>query len=126
PLICFVHPPRHCQGCRNMEKRLKKDLVDEFCIDQKGQETSINSSSSIFATARGLEHRAKLDCHEQLLIFVSNLEASCIETVETGKMRKDLSLLFHEPKSEVGAEADDDRVQFSFLFSKSRTRTSQS
>ncbi|KAI3997664.1 hypothetical protein MKX01_040637, partial [Papaver californicum] len=41
---------------------------------------------------------AKLDHHEKLLDFVSKLEAACIETVETGKMTKDLALLSHGPK----------------------------
>ncbi|XP_026405006.1 isocitrate dehydrogenase [NADP]-like isoform X2 [Papaver somniferum] len=73
-------------------------VTRHFRLHQKGQETSTNSIASIFAWTRGLEHRAKLDHHEKLLDFVSKLEAACIETVETGKMTKDLALLSHGPK----------------------------
>ncbi|KAL9263232.1 Isocitrate dehydrogenase [NADP], chloroplastic/mitochondrial-like protein [Drosera capensis] len=65
---------------------------------QKGQETSTNSIASIFASSRGLEHRGKLDGNEWLLDFVRKLEAVCIETVESGKMTKDLAFLVHGPK----------------------------
>lgn len=44
-------------------------------------------------------YRAKLDKHDKLLNFVLNLEAACVETVESGKMTKDLALLIHGPKS---------------------------
>ncbi|KAF9624511.1 hypothetical protein IFM89_011624 [Coptis chinensis] len=73
-------------------------VTRHFRLDQKGQETSTNSIASIFAWTRGLEHRGKLDKHEQLLDFVSNLETACVETVETGKMTKDLALLMHGSK----------------------------
>ncbi|KAI8020253.1 hypothetical protein LOK49_LG04G03678 [Camellia lanceoleosa] len=72
---------------------LLKDL-----LHQKGQETSTNSIASIFAWTRGLEHRAKLDKNERLLDFVHKLEAACIETVESGKMTKDLAILVRGPK----------------------------
>lgn len=42
--------------------------------------------------------RAKLDNNARLLEFVKNLESACIETVESGKMTKDLALLIHGPK----------------------------
>lgn len=42
--------------------------------------------------------RAKLDKNEKLLDFVKKLESSCVNTVETGKMTKDLALLVHGPK----------------------------
>lgn len=42
--------------------------------------------------------RAKLDKNDRLLEFVHKLEASCIETVEAGKMTKDLAILTHGPK----------------------------
>ncbi|OVA16962.1 Isocitrate dehydrogenase NADP-dependent [Macleaya cordata] len=73
-------------------------VTRHFRLHQKGQETSTNSIASIFAWTRGLEHRAKLDKHEKLLDFVSKLETACVETVETGKMTKDLALLSHGPK----------------------------
>jgi isocitrate dehydrogenase len=60
---------------------------------QKGQETSTNSVASIFAWARGLAHRAKLDGNEALAKFASTLEKVVIGTVEAGDMTKDLALL---------------------------------
>jgi len=60
---------------------------------QKGQETSTNSIASIFAWTRGLAHRAKLDDNAELKRFAETLERVCIETVESGYMTKDLSLL---------------------------------
>ncbi|KAM1130175.1 hypothetical protein ACFX19_045557 [Malus domestica] len=73
-------------------------VTRHFRLHQKGQETSTNSIASIFAWTRGLEHRAKLDKNDRLLDFVRKLEAACIETVEGGKMTKDLALLIHGPK----------------------------
>ncbi|XP_077219887.1 isocitrate/isopropylmalate dehydrogenase family protein [Tasmannia lanceolata] len=73
-------------------------VTRHFRLHQKGQETSTNSIASIFAWTRGLEHRAKLDKHDRLLYFVRKLEAACVETVESGKMTKDLALLIHGPK----------------------------
>jgi isocitrate dehydrogenase len=60
---------------------------------QKGRETSTNSIASIFAWARGLAHRAKLDNNAALARFASTLEKACIDTVEVGYMTKDLALL---------------------------------
>ncbi len=60
---------------------------------QKGEETSTNSIASIFAWTRGLAHRAKLDDNADLKRFADTLEAVCVQTVESGYMTKDLSLL---------------------------------
>jgi isocitrate dehydrogenase len=60
---------------------------------QKGEETSTNSIASIFAWTRGLAHRAKLDDNADLKRFADTLEKVCIQTVESGFMTKDLSLL---------------------------------
>ena len=60
---------------------------------QKGNATSTNPIASIFAWTRGLAHRAKLDNNAELAAFCDTLERVCIETVEQGKMTKDLSLL---------------------------------
>jgi isocitrate dehydrogenase len=62
---------------------------------QEGKETSTNSIASIFAWTRGLLHRAKLDNNAELKNFCETLEASVIETVETGFMTKDLALIVH-------------------------------
>ncbi|KAG4914420.1 hypothetical protein JHK87_051977 [Glycine soja] len=42
--------------------------------------------------------RAKLDNNEKLREFTQKLEAACVETVESGKMTKDLAILIHGPK----------------------------
>ena len=60
---------------------------------QAGKATSTNPIASIFAWTRGLAHRAKLDNNADLAKFCDVLERVCIETVEQGKMTKDLSLL---------------------------------
>jgi len=60
---------------------------------QAGKETSTNPIASIFAWTQGLAHRAKLDNNAELAKFSQTLEAVCIQTVESGKMTKDLALL---------------------------------
>ena len=60
---------------------------------QKGNPTSTNPIASIFAWTRGLAHRGKLDGTPEVTAFADALEAVCIETVESGKMTKDLALL---------------------------------
>jgi isocitrate dehydrogenase len=60
---------------------------------QQGRKTSTNPIASIFAWTRGLEHRGKLDGNQALIDFCHALEAVCIETVESGKMTKDLAML---------------------------------
>jgi isocitrate dehydrogenase len=59
---------------------------------QKGRPTSTNPIASIFAWTRGLEFRGKLDKNQELIDFAQILEQVCIDTVESGKMTKDLAL----------------------------------
>jgi len=68
-------------------------VTRHYRMHQQGKETSTNPIASIFAWARGLYHRAKLDDNEDLKKFVKNLEKTCIETVESGAMTKDLAIL---------------------------------
>ena len=60
---------------------------------QQGKPTSTNPIASIFAWTRGLEHRGKLDGTPAVSEFARTLERVCIQTVEEGKMTKDLALL---------------------------------
>ena len=60
---------------------------------QAGKATSTNPIASIFAWTQGLQHRAKLDSTPEVANFAKSLEQVCIETVESGKMTKDLALL---------------------------------
>ena len=66
---------------------------------QQGNETSTNPIASIFAWTRGLAHRGKLDQNKNLIDFCLTLENVCIETVESGKMTKDLAVLIHGKKT---------------------------
>jgi isocitrate dehydrogenase len=68
-------------------------VTRHFRDHQKGKITSTNPIASIFAWTRGLSYRAKFDHNRELLSFTENLEAACIETIESGKMTKDLSSL---------------------------------
>src|SRR6201996_8627401 len=60
---------------------------------QQGNPTSTNPVASIFAWTRGLEARGRLDDTPAVSEFGQTLERVCIETVEEGKMTKDLALL---------------------------------
>jgi len=60
---------------------------------QKGNPTSTNPVASIFAWTQGLQHRGTLDGTPAVTEFAKTLERVCIETVEEGKMTKDLALL---------------------------------
>jgi|TARA_B110000967_G_C18873563_1_gene556889 isocitrate dehydrogenase len=70
-------------------------VTRHFREHQKGNETSTNPIASIFAWTRGLGHRGKLDKNQELIDFCKTLEKVCIETIENGKMTKDLALLIH-------------------------------
>ncbi len=60
---------------------------------QQGKPTSTNPIASIFAWTGGLKHRGKLDGTPEVTRFAETIERVCIETVEQGKMTKDLALL---------------------------------
>ncbi len=62
---------------------------------QQGKPTSTNPIASIFAWTRGLEFRGRLDNNQPLINFCLALEKVCIETVESGKMTKDLAVCIH-------------------------------
>ena len=68
-------------------------VTRHFRIHQQGKETSTNPIASIFAWARGLSHRGKLDSNDELIKFSNILEQVCVETVESGSMTKDLAIL---------------------------------
>ncbi len=65
---------------------------------QAGKPTSTNPIASIFAWTRGLEFRGKLDNNQELINFCHALEQVCVETVESGKMTKDLAVCIHGNK----------------------------
>src|SRR6201989_3257512 len=67
---------------------------------QKGNPTPTNPIASIFACTRGLAHRGTLDNNQELIDFANALEEVCIQTVESGKMTKDLALTINPGKVE--------------------------
>jgi len=68
-------------------------VTRHYRLHQQGKETSTNPIASIFAWARGLYHRGKLDDNEDLKKFIKILEKICVQTVENGSMTKDLAIL---------------------------------
>jgi isocitrate dehydrogenase len=69
---------------------------------QKGNRTSTNPIASIFAWTRGLAFRGKLDGNQPLIDFCEALEQVCVETVESGKMTKDLAVCIYGNKVNHG------------------------
>src|SRR5262245_26515253 len=59
----------------------------------KGEATSTNSTATIFAWSGALAKRGELDGTPELVAFAKQLEASVIETIESGTMTKDLALI---------------------------------
>jgi len=68
-------------------------VTRHYRAHQRGEKTSTNPIASIFAWTRGLMHRAKLDNTPEVAKFAQTLEDVIIETVESGKMTKDLAAL---------------------------------
>ena len=73
-------------------------VTRHYRLHQQGKPTSTNPMASIFAWTRGLNHRGKLDGNKELQDFCETLEAVCIQTVEEGKMTKDLAACIHGDK----------------------------
>lgn len=73
-------------------------VTRHYRLHQQGKPTSTNPMASIFAWTRGLHHRGKLDGNKELQTFCETLESVCIQTVEEGKMTKDLAVCIHGDK----------------------------
>lgn len=73
-------------------------VTRHYRMHQKGQPTSTNPIASIFAWTRGLAFRGKLDSNQDLIRFAETLEKVCVQTVESGKMTKDLAVCIHGNK----------------------------
>ncbi len=79
---------------KTVEAEAAHGTVTRHYRDYKaGKATSTNPIASIFAWTQGLAHRAKLDNTPKVAEFAKTLERVCIQTVESGKMTKDLALL---------------------------------
>ena len=59
----------------------------------KGEETSTNSVATIFAWTGALRKRGELDGNKELMMFADKLEKATIDTIESGRMTKDLALI---------------------------------
>ena len=70
-------------------------VTRHYRLHQQGKPTSTNPIASIFAWTRGLAFRGMLDKNDELIKFANSLEKTCVETVESGKMTKDLALIIH-------------------------------
>jgi isocitrate dehydrogenase len=79
-------------------------VTRHFREHQKGNPTSTNPIASIFAWTRGLAFRGKLDNNKPLIQFADALEQVCIETVESGKMTKDLAICISGNKVSHGTD----------------------
>lgn len=90
---------------KTMEAEAAHGTVTRHYRDhQAGKPTSTNPIASIFAWTRGLAFRGKLDGNTELIQFCENLEKVCIETVESGKMTKDLAVCLHGNKVTAGKD----------------------
>jgi isocitrate dehydrogenase len=68
-------------------------VTRHFRRHQQGEATSTNPIASIFAWTRALAARGRMDDTPEVSDFAETLERVCVETVESGKMTKDLALL---------------------------------
>ncbi|MBO3735272.1 NADP-dependent isocitrate dehydrogenase [Glycomyces niveus] len=68
-------------------------VTRHYRAHQRGEKTSTNPIASIFAWTRGLAHRGKLDGTPEVTGFADELEKVVIDTVESGRMTKDLAAL---------------------------------
>jgi len=68
-------------------------VTRHYRLHQQGKPTSTNPIASIFAWTRGLIARGRMDQTPEVSAFAETLERVCVETVESGKMTKDLALL---------------------------------
>ncbi len=88
---------------KTMEAEAAHGTVTRHYRDhQNGKPTSTNPIASIFAWTRGLEFRGLLDDNQKLIEFAKALEEVCVETVESGKMTKDLAVNIHGSKVSHG------------------------
>jgi len=87
-------------------------VTRHYRVHQKGGETSTNPIASIFAWTRGLAHRAKLDNNTALDAWCTACEEAVVETVESGKMTKDLAICV---KGDMQVPRESYRNTFEFL-----------
>jgi isocitrate dehydrogenase len=79
-------------------------VTRHYRMHQAGKATSTNPIASIFAWTGGLKYRGKFDGTPEVTRFAETLERVCIETVESGKMTKDLAILIGPEQSWMTTE----------------------
>lgn len=85
-----------CPDGVTMEAEAAHGTVTKHYRDyQQGKKTSTNPVASIFAWTRALVHRAKLDKTPDVARFAECVEKACVQTIEGGKMTKDLARSVH-------------------------------
>ncbi len=85
-----------CADGKTMEAEAAHGTVTRhYRMHQQGKPTSTNPIASIFAWTRGLAHRGRLDGTPDVVKFCDTLEKVCVDTVESGKMTKDLAASIH-------------------------------
>jgi isocitrate dehydrogenase len=88
-----------CPNGRTIETEAAHGTVTRHYRDhQAGKATSTNPVASIFAWTQGLAHRGKLDNTPELIHFAQTLEKVCVQTIEGGKMTKDLAVSIYGNK----------------------------
>ena len=85
-------------------------VTRHYRLHQEGKQTSTNSAASIYAWTGGLKHRAKLDGNETLGKCADALEKVVVQTIEEGKMTKDLAVLIGPDQSWLTTEGFLDAV----------------
>ena len=71
----------------------------------KGEETSTNPVATIFAWTGALRKRGELDELPDLCAFADKLEKATIDTIESGKMTKDLVALYEGEAEGLNSDA---------------------
>ncbi|MGZ8998165.1 MAG: NADP-dependent isocitrate dehydrogenase, partial [Allosphingosinicella sp.] len=79
-------------------------VTRHYRMHQQGKATSTNPIASIFAWTGGLKYRGKFDDTPEVVKFAETLERVCVETVEEGKMTKDLAILIGPEQSWMTTE----------------------
>jgi isocitrate dehydrogenase len=79
-------------------------VTRHFRQHQQGKATSTNPIASIFAWTRGLAYRGRMDDTPEVTEFAETLERVCVETVESGRMTKDLALLIGDEQEFLTTE----------------------
>jgi len=79
-------------------------VTRHYRMHQQGKATSTNPIASIFAWTGGLKYRGKFDGTPEVSRFAETLERICVETVESGRMTKDLAILIGPEQSWMTTE----------------------